>query len=453
MIIVLDIGKTTVKLACVDAAGKTVAVERTPNRPLPGPPYSHHNVDGIWHWLLDRLADLAGRYVVEAISITTHGATACVMAGAELAMPVMDYEATVLAGADAAYAAARPNFAETLSPELPLGLNLGRQLWWQWRALPQAAAQATAILMYPQYWAFRLTGQMRSEVTSLGCHTDLWAPASGKASSLAIAEGWDQLFPPLAPAWADLGPIRSDIAERTGLPADCRVISGIHDSNASLLRHIAVSDTPVTVVSTGTWVICMDAGGDITALQPHRDMLANIDALGRPVPCMRFMGGREMAVLAENALTAPVAPADVAALIAAGTVALPNFGGEGGPFAGRVGGIDGPPPATDGQRAGLAALYAALMTAFCLNTLGGQGMVIIEGSFARSPAFCGILAALVAPRGVVVSDDDTGTVAGAALLARWRPTTPAEGYRSVVPWALPGLTTYAAQWRATLQAG
>lgn len=30
--------------------------------------------------------------------------------------------------------------------------------------------------MYPQYWALRLTGIAANEVTSLGCHTDLWNP-------------------------------------------------------------------------------------------------------------------------------------------------------------------------------------------------------------------------------------------------------------------------------------
>lgn len=452
MIAVLDIGKTTVKLALVDAQGQTLAVERTPNTPLPGPPYAHHDVDAIWQWLLGGLKRLAAQQPITAISITTHGATAAVLAGEHLAMPVMDYEADVLADDDPAYTAARPPFAETLSPGLPLGLNLARQLWWQWHTLPAQAAQATAIVLYPQYWAYRLSGVLRSEVTSLGCHTDLWAPDKAAPSSLAIAQGWDRLLPPIAPAWADLGPIKPDIAACTGLPRDCRVISGIHDSNASLLRHIATSDAPVTVVSTGTWVICMAAGGDSTRLRPDWDMLANIDALGRPVPCMRFMGGREMATLAGTALTAPVTHDDIAALLAAGTLALPNFGGEGGPFAGRRGAIIAPAPTTDGQKAGLAALYAALMTSFCLDALGGDGPVIIEGSFARSPAYCGLLATLAGSRAVLVSDDDTGTVAGAALLTRWRPSTLAHGYHPVAPWALPNLPAYASGWRAALNA-
>ena len=68
--------------------------------------------------------------------------------------------------------------------------------------------------------------------------------------------GWNALFPPLQPAWAPLGPLKAELLERTGLPARCRVICGIHDSNASLLRHLAAIDgaPQPAVLSTGTWV-------------------------------------------------------------------------------------------------------------------------------------------------------------------------------------------------------
>ena len=37
--------------------------------------------------------------------------------------------------------------------------------------------------MYPQYWAYRLTGVLANEVTSLGCHTDLWDYRAGDFST------------------------------------------------------------------------------------------------------------------------------------------------------------------------------------------------------------------------------------------------------------------------------
>lgn len=41
-------------------------------------------------------------------------------------------------------------------------------------------------------------------------------------------------------------------------------------------------------------------GGKADALDPARDTLLNVDALGRPVPSSRFMGGREYEMLAQQ---------------------------------------------------------------------------------------------------------------------------------------------------------
>jgi hypothetical protein len=147
--------------------------------------------------------------------------------------------------------------------------------------------------MYPQYWAWRLSGVAASEITSLGCHTDLWQPSRQQYSSLVDRMGWNRLFPPMRPAWTALNTLKPELAARTGLPENCRVLCGIHDSNASLLRHLTVTPAPA-VLSTGTGHR-RRPGAPLDALREQADMLANSDALGHAVPCIRFMGGREFA--------------------------------------------------------------------------------------------------------------------------------------------------------------
>ena len=44
-------------------------------------------------------------------------------------------------------------------------------------------------------------------------------------------------------------------------PPGTPVLTGIHDSNASLLPHLIDRKPPFAVVSTGTWVIAMAIGG------------------------------------------------------------------------------------------------------------------------------------------------------------------------------------------------
>jgi sugar (pentulose or hexulose) kinase len=205
---------------------------------------------------------------------------------------MLDYEHDGPESVAAEYDAVRPGFAETGSPRLPLGLNLGAQVFWLARAFPMEFAKVRHVLTLPQYWAFRLSGVAASEATSLGCHTDLWNPWEGRFSSLVLRMGWEGLFPPVRKAAEVLGPVLPAVAEATGLVAGTPVLCGIHDSNASLVPHLA--EAPCGVLSTGTWMIVMALGGRAVELDAARDVLVNVSALGQPVPTARFMGGREM---------------------------------------------------------------------------------------------------------------------------------------------------------------
>ncbi|MBV1705370.1 MAG: hypothetical protein KGQ28_11255, partial [Hyphomicrobiales bacterium] len=197
-----DIGKTNLKLVVTDGAGRRLASRTAPNAPQPpttARPWSALDVAGAWRFVVEGLRELAAPHGVGAIVFSTHGAAgALVDDDGEVAAP-LDYEFDGFG--DDGYAALRPPFAQTLSPALPRGLTLGRQIHFVERSDPAAFARATAFLAYPQYWAWRLGGRRASEVTSLGCHTDLWNPVAGRFSTLVEARGWTRLFPPLALAW------------------------------------------------------------------------------------------------------------------------------------------------------------------------------------------------------------------------------------------------------------
>ncbi|RZL30605.1 MAG: L-fuculose kinase [Rubrivivax sp.] len=378
----------------------------------------------------------------------THGATAALVDDDGLVLPVPDYEHVPGDAADAArYESLRPPFAESGSPLLPAGLNLGRQLEWLQARFPAEFARTKHVLMYPQYWAWRLCGVAASEVTSLGCHTDLWKPAEGGFSSLVESRNWQGLFPARRDAWARLGPLRPEVAADAGLPADCEVVCGIHDSNASLLRHLLTlqQSGPCTVLSTGTWVIAAALGSATRPLVEAQDMLANCDVFGNAVPCIRFMGGREFGAIAGSD-PAPFSTEDVERLIAQQTMALPCFAETGGPFAGRLGRVLGGLPQTDAERAALATLYVVLMTDHCLAALGASGRVVVEGAFTANAWFGPLLAGLAEGREVAVSDDSSGTTCGAWLLAAWGQQAPSAA-GAVGAWNPPGWRAYRDLWR------
>ncbi|SPJ24327.1 FGGY-family carbohydrate kinase [Palleronia abyssalis] len=440
-IAVIDIGKTNAKLALVDAATlRELAVETRPNTVLPGPPWPHFDLAGHWEFLLDALTRLQADHGIDAISVTTHGAAAVLLdKDGALAAPMLDYEHTGPNDLAAEYDAIRPPFSETGSPRLPMGLNLGAQLHWQLQD-PDLDARVAHVVTYPQYWGFRLTGKFATDVTSLGCHTDLWNPWTGAPSSLVETL---RLTDRLAPAHHSsdvLGPITPQIAARTGLPETTPVVCGIHDSNASLYPHLAGRSAPFSVVSTGTWVIAMAVGGDPVALDPARDTLVNVNAHGGAVPSARFMGGREYEVLRPHPDAAPT-DADRAAVLA-GLFIHPAVEPGTGPFPDRRGGFTSNPE-TPGQRTLALSWYLALMTDTCLSLIGAQGPVIVEGPFARNADYLNMLSAL--RREVEASPSATGTSVGGALLFVDRHS---EGPEHRIAAGNPApLRAYADEWR------
>ena len=150
---VFDIGKTNVKVVLVDTdTMNEIKVVTRPNTVFPGPPWSHFDTQGIWDFLLKAFTDFHAKYRIDAISVTTHGACVVLLDHAgNLGEPVLDYEHTGPDLVKAEYEKIRPSFAETGSPRLGMGLNVGAQLFWQIKSDPSLRDRVKTIVSYPQY--------------------------------------------------------------------------------------------------------------------------------------------------------------------------------------------------------------------------------------------------------------------------------------------------------------
>lgn len=449
-IAVIDIGKTNAKLVIVDAAtGTEIAVRKTANTVLSGPPYPHFDADGLWTFILAALRDFAQQPGFDVISITTHGASAALVdRKGDLALPLLDYEHNYPAPIVEAYGKLRPDFSKTFSPALTGGLNLGAQLHFQKTAFPELFADVETILTYPQYWAYRLTGIASNERTSLGCHTDLWLPFEGRYSDLVDRLDIEDRMAPIRSAFDALGPVSADVAATLGLEAPIPVYCGIHDSNASLLPHLVGFGSPCTVVSTGTWVISFGVGARPEALDPNRDTLVNVDANGGAVPSARFMGGREWDLLTRDLPSVAEEEEHHAAkaVIAARTMVLPGIVKGTGPFpAART--LSENQAGSTAVRRAAASLYEALMTQTCLELIKAEGPIVVEGPFAANALYLRALRTL-AGRPVYASEATTGTAIGAALLTGIGLKVPMHP----VTETLEGLKDYAAEWTSRASA-
>lgn len=445
LIALIDIGKTHAKVSVIDPkTGAEIRGSRRANAVVQGPAMRELDIEAICQWLLGALRDAPHRDRIRTIVPVAHGAAAVLIDRDNRVIAAPDYEDACFERVNAEYRQQRDAYQSTYSPDLPLGLNLGRQLFFLQEAQPQLFSRAAHALLYPQFWAWRLSGVMASEVTSLGCHSDLWLPRERSFSKLAQARGWDKLFPPKQLAGDVLGPISAEVATATGLDPQCQVTSGIHDSNASYLKYlIARDEEPFTVISSGTWTVVMANRADLSRLREDKDMLASVDAFGSPVATARFMGGREYEAIAGTEAR-PNAPA-LLNVIERQAMALPAFASA-GPFAGREGRLINADNLSGSERAGVATLYVALMCELLIEMLGADGTVLIDGPLATNPLFGSILRALLPERSVELSSGDGGNTRAACYLAGCH-DAPSAAMTPATAMTLQSLPAYRDAWR------
>ena len=446
---VIDIAKTVARVAIVDLDNMIeIDHRKTINQLVNDGPYPHYDIGTLWNFISDSLTELARDHAIDAICVATFGSSAALVdENGSLTLPVLDYE---YSGPDALakdYNKARPEFAETFSPRLSAGRNLGAQLYWQQQTFPNEFAATRWILPYPQYWGFRLTGVPSSEITSLGCHTDLWNVETDLYSSLVVRQGWLDKMPEVKRASEVLGVVEPRLCRQMGLKPDTPVYVGIHAQNADLLTHLVNHEPPFAVVATGPRVNVYAPGGSVAGLDPSRDSLVYLDAFGRPVPAARFPGGKEYKRLIGEQAPVHVGDAAVARVLDEPIMLLPSVTEGSGPFPKCKAHWTFPEHTLD-QEARFVAVtfYLAMMTAECLDITGAEGNTIVEGPFTSNRLYIEMLVAAT-NRGVeAITGPQAGSTVGAALLARMERAEAKRVVREPIQGS-PLMSRYAELWR------
>jgi sugar (pentulose or hexulose) kinase len=459
--VVIDVGKTLAKLTLWDNTGALLSRRTRPNAGTVVNGLATLDVDGIDGFIAEALSEFAQTGPIDSIFPVGHGATAALVRDGALTMSPLDYEHEIPGNLRAAYQVLRDDFAATGSPRLPAGLNLGAQLYFLKETQP-VAFEGAHIVLWPQYWAWRLCGVMASEVTSLGCHTDLWQPVAKDFSELATAIGVAQSFPPIREAADVLGTLTPEWQARTGLSAATKIHCGIHDSNAALIAARAFPEIGAresTVLSTGTWFIAMRSPEmrdkvDISKLPEARDCLVNVDAFGTPVPSARFMGGREIETQIEIDTRMvdikPDQPALLAAaprIIAEGQMLLPTLALGTGPFPESQAEWINKPADWFARRAA-ACLYAALVADQALDLIGSKERLLVEGRFGEAQVFVRALASLRPEMSVYVANAHNDVAFGALRLID--PDIQPMGQLVQVAPLETDLSAYKQQWHAMI---
>ena len=406
--IVLDIGKTNVKLTFVDSIdNKTIKFFTTKQKNI----YRHGikilNSNSIFEWALKKITYIGRKHNLDKFVCTAHGTSIALISYDDkelLACTDYEYKFDKLFNS---YKKIAPKFNESFSPFLENGLNIGQQIYYLYKKKQQLIKETKYILNYPQYIVWKLTSSFSSEISYVGCHTHLWDFKRNKLSSFVKKIKLEKKFPKIKKAWDTIG-------QREIGGSNLKIINGVHDSNASYLYFKNSDIKNFTLVSTGTWYIIFNQKTPLKNLNPSLDMLANIDVFGKPVPTMRFMGGREydhlMGVFKISNKTRAIKNFSFHDYLI-----YPSYASGGGFSINKIniGFYEG---LNKGQIYYLICLYISFVINFCLNQMKSSNTIILDGPITKNITIMKILSSLRKKQIVLKNKREIGTTLGATNL-------------------------------------
>ena len=166
-------------------------------------------------------------------------------------------------------------------------LNSGMQLYRIMKEKPALYKQIQFALHLPQYLCYMVSGKACSDITSIGCHTQLWDFGQNNYHKWVIEEG---LYSKLATV---LPSDKTFTAEVKG--NELQIGTGLHDSSAALIPYLAVFSEPFILLSTGTWCISLNPfnKNPLTQEELKQDCLCYMEYQSRPVKASRLFAGYE----------------------------------------------------------------------------------------------------------------------------------------------------------------
>jgi sugar (pentulose or hexulose) kinase len=303
VIAILDVGKTNKKLFLFDESYNTLW-EKTDLLPETkdedGDPCE--NLDGLKAWIREGL-HAAGRtrgFDLRAINFSAYGASLVHIAeDGESLTPLYNY---LKPYPDKL----KKQFYEQYGGELTFSmlsaspvlgsLNSGMQLYRIKNERPDLFAKIKYSLHLPQWLSWLMTGKPCSDITSIGCHTNLWNFSQDYYQEWVFREGVIDKLPPIQSSGTVYpfmprvnGEILSDLPE-IGLSG-----IGLHDSSAAMIPYLESFMDPFILISTGTWCISMNPFNTdpLTSAELQNDCLCYLSFKGRAVKASRLFAGYE----------------------------------------------------------------------------------------------------------------------------------------------------------------
>ena len=294
VIAIFDIGKTNKKFFLLDEAYR-IALERTTtfDEITDEDGDTCDNVQLLTHWVIETLNEILQikKFDVRAVNFSAYGASFVYIDEqgnviAPLYNYLKKYPEKIMDDLYNKYGGAHKISCETASPVLG-SLNSGMQLYRVMKEKPALYNQIKYALHLPQYISYLITHQACSDITSVGCHTQLWDYQRKNYHAWVTGEGIDKKLAPF---------LHSDKAcvfsfNNRKLKAG----TGLHDSSAALIPYLTVFTEPFILLSTGTWCISLNPFNEtpLTSEELKQDCLCYLEYQGKPVKASRLFAGYE----------------------------------------------------------------------------------------------------------------------------------------------------------------
>lgn len=175
---------------------------------------------------------------------------------------------------------------QSASPVLG-SLNSGMQLYRLKEERPEVYAAVKYALHLPQYMSYLLSGTACSDITSIGCHTNLWDFTTNQYHRWVKEEGIQDKLAPLMPS--------NEVMPAVFPGNNYHIGTGLHDSSAALIPYIVSFHEPFVLISTGTWCISFNPfnNSPLTAEELEQDCLCYMTFQGKPIKASRLFAGYE----------------------------------------------------------------------------------------------------------------------------------------------------------------
>lgn len=234
---------------------------------------------------------MSDKYLVKAVNFSTYGASFVYLDYighhiGHLYNYLKPYPETLSRQFYHIYGGAEKISKETASPVLG-SLNSGLQLYRLKHDRPETFARVKYALHLPQYISYLITKKPVSDITSIGCHTQLWNFETGHYHEWVEKENIDQKLAPLFSSAAVMDVSINNYQLKVG--------AGLHDSSAALIPYLASFTEPFILISTGTWCISFNPfnNSPLTKEELQADCLCYMEYNGNSVKASRLFAGYE----------------------------------------------------------------------------------------------------------------------------------------------------------------